>query len=326
MRKSESYEGIDINFDMSAQLQRRLKMRHLQLLVTLDDQRHLGRAATHLHTSQPAVSRTLSEIEATVAETLFSRTPKGTFPTAAGEVLIRHARQALQVLRNADEEIGVLREGLSGRLRIGTIYSAAVYIVPHALILLTEGAPRLRVTVREASLDGLLPELLGRRLDAIVARMDRRLTKEGLVFRKLFDEPMSLVAGPHHPLATRRRLRWPDLQKFSWILPLEDNPVREGLEALFLRYGAQKLAARIECGSILVNSVLLNGTDAIGVLPCSVAMHYEKLGLLRILPLSLPQIFGPVGLITTQEQPKPPGLELFAHCLEQAAPKRVQAK
>jgi len=302
-------------------LERRLKMRHLQLLVALDEQRHLGRAASYLHTSQPAVSRTLSEIEAAVAETLFSRTPKGTFPTAAGEVLIRHARQALQVLRNADEEINVLREGLSGRLRIGTNYSSAVYIVPNALILLNQGAPTLRVTVREASLDGLLPELLGCRLDVIVARLDRRMSKEGLKFRKLFDEPMSLVTGRTHPLADRRKLRWGDLRDFPWVLPLEDNPVREGLEALFLRHGVHQLAVPIECGSILVNSVLLNGTNAISVLPGSVARHYEKLGLLRILPLSLPQIFGPIGLITTGNQLQPEGLELFAQCLERVSPK-----
>lgn len=300
-------------------------MRHLHLLVALDDQRHLGRAASQLHTSQPAVSRTLSEIEAAVCETLFSRTPKGTFPTAAGEVLIRHARQALQVLRNADEEIGVLREGLNGRLRIGTIYSSAAYIVPNALILLAESAPGLRVTVREASLDGLLPELLGRRLDVIVARLDRRIAKEGLEFRKLFDEPMSLVTGRGHPLAQRRKLRWPELQDYPWILPLEDNPVREGLEALFLRHGVRQLAARIECGSILVNSVLLNGTNAISVLPGSVALHYEKLGLLRTLPLALPQIFGPIGLITTGNDLQPKGLALFAQCLERVAPKRSGA-
>lgn len=305
-------------------LHRRLKLRHLQLLVTLDDQRHLGRTASHLHTSQPAVSRTLAEIEVAVSEKLFSRTAKGTFPTAAGEVLVRHARQALQVLRNADEEIGVLREGLNGRLRIGTNYSSAAYIVPNALILLTESAPRLRVTVREASLDSLLPELVGRKLDAIVARLDRRVAREELEFHKLFDEPMSLVAGRAHPLAARRKLRWSDLQDFSWILPLEDNPVREGLEALFLRNGMRQVAARIECGSILVNSVLLNGTDAISVLPGSVALHYEKLGLLRTLPLSLPQIFGPIGLITTREQPQPDGLQLFAKCLGRVSPKRSE--
>jgi DNA-binding transcriptional LysR family regulator len=305
---------------LAVSLQRRLKVRHLQLLVTLDDLQHLGRVAEKLHTSQPAVSRTLSEIEEAVGEKLFSRTPKGTLPLAAGEVLIRHARQALQVLRNAGEEIGVLREGLSGRLCIGTNYSSAAYLLPNALIRLTAEAPSVRVIVREATLDTLLPELVGRRLDVVVARLDRRIPGEGLEFTKLFDEPMSMVVGRSHPLTRRRRLRWADLRGHPWILPPEDNPVREGLETLFLHHGIRELAARIECGSILANTVLLNGMNAISVLPGSVAQHYERLGLLRTLPIRLPQVFGPVGLITTGRDLQPAALSVFVRCLEACLP------
>lgn len=302
------------------QLQRRLKLRHLHLLVALDDLQHLGRVADRLHTSQPAVSRTLAEIEQAVGQKLFTRTPKGTTAMAAGEVLIRHARQALQVLRNAGEEIEVLREGLSGRLRIGTNYSSAAYLLPNALVRLVGQAPALRVIVREATLDALLPELLGRRLDVIVARLDRRVPKEGLEFTRLFDEPMSLVVGCSHELTRRRELRWPDLQGYPWILPPEDNPVREGLDTLFLHQGMHKLVVAIECGSILANTVLLNEMNAISVLPGSVARHYERLGLLRTLPLPLPKIFGPVGLITTGRELQSAALSMLRDCLEASLP------
>lgn len=306
-------------------LQRNLKMRHLHLLVALDEHRHLGRTAAHLHTSQPAISRTLGEIEAAAGQKLFSRTPKGTVPTAAGEALIRHARQALQVLRNAEEEMAVLGEGLTGRLRIGTNYSSAAYMVPNALILLKESAPNVQITVREASLDRLLPELLGRRLDAIVARSDHRITREGLRFRKLAEEPMRLVTGSGHPLARRRKLRWEDLRGFPWILPLADNPVRNALDAVFLRHGLHKAVAPIECGSMLANSVLLNRTQAIAAMPESVAKHYQKLGLLQILSLPLPEVFGPIGLITAADATDAALLALFEQCLRRVGAGKVES-
>lgn len=300
-------------------LQRGLKMRHLHLLAALDEHRHLGRAAAHLHTSQPAVSRALGEIEAAVSQTLFSRTPKGTVPTAAGQALIRHARQALQVLRNAEEEMTVLSDGFAGRLRIGTNYSSAAHLLPNALLMMRQRAPKVQIAVHEGSLDSLLPELLGHRLDVIVARSDHRIAQEGLRFRKLVDEPMCLVAGPAHPLAKRRKLRWNDLQKFLWILPLPNNPVRDALDAIFLRHGLRNFQAPIECGSILVNSALLSRTDAIAVLPRSVAQRYQEVALLKVLPLSLPEVFSPIGVITPEGETADAVLTLFEQCLKQAS-------
>ncbi|WP_419204144.1 LysR family transcriptional regulator [Bordetella trematum] len=80
---------------MSARPGTHLKPRHAELLIALDDTRHLGRAADRLHMSQPAASKALLQLEEQVGYTLFSRTPQGTQPTPAGEVMILHARHTL---------------------------------------------------------------------------------------------------------------------------------------------------------------------------------------------------------------------------------------
>ena len=65
----------------TAYLRRGLTLRHLHLLVELDETRHVGRVATALHVSQPAISKTLAEIESGIGVSLFDRTPRGLVPT-----------------------------------------------------------------------------------------------------------------------------------------------------------------------------------------------------------------------------------------------------
>ena len=69
-----------------------LKLRHMQLLVALDDVRHVGRAADLLNISQPAVSKSLSEIERGFGLRLFERGARGIAPTEYGECLVGLSR------------------------------------------------------------------------------------------------------------------------------------------------------------------------------------------------------------------------------------------
>ena len=75
--------------DLSRVLRSNLRLRHLQLLVALDQFRHLGRAAGFLSLTQPAVSKTLAEIERLFGVPLFTRSTRGTEPTAAGASVVR---------------------------------------------------------------------------------------------------------------------------------------------------------------------------------------------------------------------------------------------
>ena len=78
-----------------------LKPRHLHLLVALDNIRNLGRVAEYMHVTQPAVSKSLAELERGVGLRLFERTARGVHPTIYGECLIRHARSMLTDLAQA---------------------------------------------------------------------------------------------------------------------------------------------------------------------------------------------------------------------------------
>jgi DNA-binding transcriptional LysR family regulator len=109
-----------------------LKPRHLQMMVALDDLRHLGRVAQSLHVSQPAVSLALGELEKGLGFKLFDRTPKGVVPNAYGESLIQHARLILGNLTQMRHELHALQSGASGKVHVGALPAMTPSLLPQA--------------------------------------------------------------------------------------------------------------------------------------------------------------------------------------------------
>ena len=106
---------MDWNLDHIAWA-RRLKLRHLEIFLTLASAGSVTAAARLMHMTQPAVSHWLSDIEDLVGTPLFLRN-RGLRLTEAGEVLARHARRMLGDLRRTSEEIESVKSGIAGRLR-----------------------------------------------------------------------------------------------------------------------------------------------------------------------------------------------------------------
>ena len=105
-------------------LRSNLKLRHLQMLVALDQFHHLGRAAEFLSLTQPAVSKTLAEIESLFGLPLFERSTRGTQPTAAGASVVRFARSVLAGYERTRDEIAAEASGASGRTSVGAMVSS----------------------------------------------------------------------------------------------------------------------------------------------------------------------------------------------------------
>ena len=96
----------------------RMKTRHIVLLVHLDEQRSVLRAARAANMTQPGASKLLSELEDALGVELFTRHARGVEPTWYGEIMVRHARSALAAMDSAEIEIAALKSGLTGQTAI----------------------------------------------------------------------------------------------------------------------------------------------------------------------------------------------------------------
>jgi hypothetical protein len=114
--------------DIDRVLRSNLKLRHLQLLVVLDQFRHLGRAAEFLSLTQPAVSKTLAEIERLFGVSLFDRSTRGTEPTPYGAAVVRFARSVLADYERTRDELAAVAAGATGRVRVGAMVVATHWL------------------------------------------------------------------------------------------------------------------------------------------------------------------------------------------------------
>jgi DNA-binding transcriptional LysR family regulator len=290
-------------------LRSRLKMRHVHLVVAVEDLRSIHKAAARLRMTQPAATKLLSDLEHVLALKLFERTTRGIIPTPHGESLARHARAILGTLDHARDELAAISTGSTGRLNAGMLLVVAPVLMPRALLAFKRRNPRVTVHLQEGTLGTLLPMLRAGELDVVVGRLTSDFATTGLHFEHCYDEAMAVVARRGHPLRGRRRVTLAELAHVSWILPAPEAAYRHRIDAAFRQGGVEPPAQLIESMSILTNTTLLQESDMLGVMPQNIARHYGKSGALAVLKVPLPLPSGPVGIITRADQPPVPALD-----------------
>jgi DNA-binding transcriptional LysR family regulator len=300
-------------------LRSNLKLRHLQLLVALDEFRHLGRVAEFLSVTQPAVSKTLAEIERMFGLTLFERSTRGTEPTPLGESVVRFARSVLADYERTRDELAAVASGAAGRTSVGAMVVATPVLLTRAVELLKARSAQTTVLVEEGDLTRLLPKLRLGELDLFVGRLEPGYAAPDLETEALYNEPMTVVAPPDHPLARKLKPSWKDLTTVPCVMPPPWASLRTKLDQTFLRQGLQPPADLIETASFLATLTFVRKRAAVGFLARSVARHFEHEGLLAILPINVRIELPPVGIITLRGRRTTPASEGLIECLRRAA-------
>ena len=300
-------------------LKARLKTRQLLLLIALDEQRNIHRAAAELHMTQPAASKQLKDLEDMLGVQLFERLPRGMEPTIYGETMIRNARIALTSLSLAHEDIVALKAGLAGQVDIGIIMTPSMSLLPRAISRVKQQAPRLRIGVQMETSNILLAILRRGTLDFMIGRILEKEGNEGLAYEELAEEPVCAVARVGHPLLTVQDLRLEDIASHAWILPPQGSILRHRFDMMFRRSGLEPPSNVVDTTALLLTTALLQQTDALHVMPVEVARYYVSLNVLSILPIELPCKMDGFGIITRREHLLSPGAELLLAAIRVAA-------
>lgn len=300
-------------------LRSNLKLRHLQLLVALDQFRHLGRAAEFLALTQPAVSKSLAEIERLFELDLFVRSTRGTEPTAYGATVVRFARSVLADFARTRDEIAAVASGAAGRVSVGAMVVATPGLLSRAVALLKKQSALTTVLVEEGDLTRLLPRLRLGELDLFVGRLEPGYAAPDLETEPLYEEPMAIVAHPQHPLARSRKPAWDALAGEPWVMPPPWASSRVKLNQQFYKHGLVPPVNIVESSSFLVMLAFVRDHGALGFVAQSVARHLEREGLARALRVKLDIELPPVGLITPRQRLRTPACEQLMDCLRRAA-------
>ncbi|MBU6494542.1 MAG: LysR family transcriptional regulator [Burkholderiales bacterium] len=297
----------------------RLRIRHLELLLALDEARSLHRAGARMNMTQSAASKLLVEIEGMFGVQLFVRSRRGIAPTEVGAALLRKASLLLAELDGARDEIESLTQGLSGRIRVGAQQVVLPLLVPQALAHLRATHPGITIELQEGANDVLYNALGRGEIDCVLGRLIRPAASSQYHWEVLHEEPVCVVARVGHPLAGARRISASVLARQAWILPPREAPLRQAMEHYFMSEGLSLPTAAIESLSELCNNVIMRDTDMVGVMPLGVANYYASLGILAILRFDHQWALPPVGVVMRAETRDSPAFANFLSTLRAVA-------
>jgi|SRR5699024_5468976 len=288
----------------------RLKLRHLRIVIAIEEQGSVIGASKVLHITQPVVTRALHEVERILGVPLFERKARGVSPTVYGESFARHARAVLAQITSAGEQIELLARADLGAVRVGTHLAGANVLLPQAIAAVKQEHPKLTVIVREATPDVLQSALLAGELDLTVGRLDPQAPPQ-LTQERLHTEPVRLVARSGHPVHSLTHPSLRQLIDYPWIFPVAQTALRQELEETFLTEGVALPENRVDCTSILPLQRLLVTTDSIAALPLLITRQDDRLALIDT---PLRSIGRSVGVTWPTGYPFSPGCEaLLAH-------------
>lgn len=231
-------------------LPRNVKLRELRVFLAVLEQRSFRRAASMLHITQPAVTKSLGGLEDTLGVKLFDRANHGVEPTVHALALAPRAIAIFDELRRAAHELSLASQGGRGTLRIGTLAMPAVPFLPVAVRRLTEAHPEIFVAVVEDRQPELIDRLRRGDIELAILRLALHAPDESMRVDRLFDEKLCVIAAAVHPLAKRRRLTWPQLLHERWVMPATDSYFYDRVTRLLARYNLPVPRQVVEATSI----------------------------------------------------------------------------
>lgn len=297
-------------------LDRRIRLRHVQAFVEIVRQGSLKRAAEALFLTQPAISRTIAELEEIAGARLLIRSRRGVTLTPQGEFFHDHALNALAALSNAMSGLSGDGEAAALSLRAGALPSVAARLMPEVVADLQASAPHLQLTILDGGHGHLTALLRSGDLDVVIGRLGAPETMQGLSFTQLYLEDVAVVVRPGHPI-----LSDPDLRRigdYPVIYPTEAAAIRPFVERLLITQGVLRPARRIETVSGAFGRVYTPQSDAVWFISAGVVARELADGRLVRLPLDTTLTQGPVGLMTRASLPETNAQLLFRQAVMRA--------
>jgi len=298
---------------------RRLKLRDLQVFMAVAGAGGMGKAATRLHTSQPAISRSISALEQALGARLLERGPHGVEPTECGRALLDGSVAVFDDLRQMVGRIESLADPGGGEVRIGTTTFLAASVVSAVVDRLSRRHPRMTFAILTASGEALHRELVERNVDLLVVRRFAAAAGEKLRFEHLFDDSFVVVASAQSPWARRRRIQLSELAGEPWLLPPPESVASQVAREIFRASRVGYPRPTVVTLTAEVRMSLLSTGRFVTVLPESVLRFPVKRGDLKVLPVALPPTRVPNGIVTIRGRRLGPAAELFLECTREVA-------
>lgn len=241
-----------------------MEIRLLKTFVTIAKLLSFTKAADHLGYAQSTITSQIQALEEELGIMLFERIGKQIKLTIDGEKLYVYAIQILQLSNEAKSQLSSVLDP-KGLLTIGTAESLCIHRLPDVFNTFRYRYPGVEICLRFDAADNYRTLLRKNTID-IVFFLDVPCNENDLITHILFEEPMSVIAAPNHPLAKKSHVSPPDITGEPLILTAEGCTYRKIFESILTQAGAKPSSVMGISSNEVIKKFVCDGWG-IGFLP-----------------------------------------------------------
>jgi DNA-binding transcriptional LysR family regulator len=301
----------------------RIRLRHLQCFVAVAQEQHLGKAADKLRLSQPAISKTLLELESLVGQRLVERGRFGARLTREGQAFLTHAVSVLDALEGARRATQAGSVAAPQAVYVGALPSVAPDLLPAALARFRKVCPDAKTDIQIAANAPLLDKLQAGEIDFVLGRMADPKMMVGVSFELLYVEPLAVAVRPGHPLLGTGKASLNEVIAYPLVVSTQGTVPRHNTESYLQSHGLRLPANCIETISVSLARLITLQSDAVWIAPAGAVRDDLARQVLQLLPVTSKGTEEPVGLLHRSDASlSPAAIELIKAVREIAAQRR----
>lgn len=296
---------------LSDRIGRRMKLHDLHVLMAVVQAGSMSKAAALLNTGQPAISRSIAELELVLGVRLLDRNRQGVRVTEYGRALLDGGTAVFDDLRQTVKKIEFLADPTVGEVRVGCNPFLAASIVSAVVDQLSCRYPRMMFRLVTAYVDTLHRELIERNVDLLITRRSGPIIDERLDYEFLFDDSYSIVVGAQNPWARRRKIELAELVNEPWVLPPAESVLGSVAMKAFRASRLDYPRTTVIAEPAEVRMSLLATGRFISIFPDAVLTFSARRPELKVLPVKQSLGRVPIGIVTLRNRSISPIAQMF---------------
>ena len=295
-----------------------LKHRHLRDFLAIAQAHSLRRAAATLGLTQPAISRSLQELEKDLGVALFKRHARGVELTAAGEKFLYRAQGAMESIRRGYDDVRQVQGDMSGSVAVALSSASVLGLLPYAYPRFRRALPAVRLRIVEGQFSTIAAQLRDGRLDFYIGPPGNA---DGASYhmQHIMGNQRFVMARKDHPLQNARSLAELAAAQAEWLIVGLHEKVEREFEEVFSAHSLPSPAVRTLAESMLIVVTLLAATDALAIMPKVLALSPLFKDQLKAIPIREELAAPDLVQVWSARFPLTPAAEQFSLLLQRAA-------
>ena len=293
-----------------------MKLNTVRDFLAVAERGSMRAAARQLSLAQPAMTRSIQELEKELGVELFERRARGVALTPMGEVFLRRAQALRAEMRRAQEEMDQLKGERHGNLRICLSSGAHMALLPNALRPFRQRFPNVALEIIDTVLPRVERDLVDGTLDVYIGPSYDEVAGD-LVSERLFDNERVVLARKGHPLTGAKSLA--ELVDAEWVTTSVTHRAEDEIVPIFTQRGLPAPKIVVQGHSALTFFFMIAYSDLLMMLPIQWERTPPFAGLLTRIDVGERLLAPPISIVRRSALPLTPAGEYFCDMIRRAA-------